>query len=79
MKPDQKKMQQQFGQSIKRLRDESGISRRKMCKMVCMDERLMARYEEGITCPSLYAAAKISQFFCVELRTMFEPLEMGDA
>ncbi len=74
-----KKMALEFGVSTKRLRKEAGISRSKLGKMISIDDRLLARYESGDTCPSLHKAVKISQFFCVDIRSMIEPVSFPSA
>ena len=77
MKQDQKKMQLEFGKSILKLRKQSGQSRKKLSEMLQIDPRLMAKYELGTTCPSIYAAAKIAQFHCVDLQSLFEPIVLA--
>jgi transcriptional regulator with XRE-family HTH domain len=64
----------QFGDHLKKLRMEKGISGAELSRMLFMDKPNLTRLEKGRVNPSLYILKQISEALNISLDEMFRDL-----
>ncbi len=57
----------EFGTNLQRIRKEKGLSQKDLTIRTGIDSSQLSRYENGISCPSLEAAARIAEALEVKL------------
>ncbi len=65
-----------FGENLKRIREEKGLTQKELAKLSGVSERMIQRYENGFTNPRLEAGKRIAQALNVSVHDLMTDNEM---